>query len=64
MQVMRLHFITKKFGNSQVKLLLPDWIEVAINSLGSLLGLAHLNGDIRITGSCLVLCLKSLGTNN
>lgn len=47
-----------------MELLLPDRVEVAINGLGPLLGLAHLNSDIWITGSCLVLCLKSLGTNN
>lgn len=45
-------------------LLVPDRIKVAINGLGSLLGFAHLNSDIWITGSGLVLCLKSLGTDN
>lgn len=54
----------RQVGGLQVELLLPHRIEVAINGLGPLLGLAHLNSDIRITGPCLVLCLKSLGTNN
>ncbi len=54
----------RHFDDLQVELLLPDRIEVAINGLGSLLSLAHLNSDIWITGSCLVLCLKSLGTHN
>lgn len=58
------HSITRYVGDLQVELLLPDRIEVAINGLGPLLGLAHLNSDIWIAGSCLVLCLKSLGTNN
>lgn len=58
-----IHFI-RNFGHLQVELLLPDRIEVAINGLGSLLGLAHLNSDIWITGSCLVLCLESLGTHD
>lgn len=47
-----------------MELLLPNGIEVAVNGLGPLLGLAHLNGDIGIAGSCLVLCLKSLSTNH
>ena len=48
----------------QVVLLFPDRIEVSIDSLGSLLGLSHLNGNIWIAGSCLVLCLKTLGTKD
>lgn len=47
-----------------MELLLPHGIEVAINGLGPLLGLAHLNGDVRIAGSRLVLRLKSLCTND
>lgn len=58
------HSITSHVGDLQVELLLPDRIEVAINGLGPLLGLAHLNSDVWIAGSRLVLCLKSLGANN
>lgn len=47
-----------------MEFLLPDRIEVAVNGLGPLLGLPHLNSDIWITGSRLVLCLKSLCTND
>ena len=56
--------LTIKFSDLQVVLLLPDRIEVSINGLGSFLGLSHLNCDVRIAGSRLVLRLKSLCTNN
>lgn len=51
-------------SHSQVELLLPHWIKVAVNGLGPLPGLAHLDGDIRVTGSSLVFCLKPLRTNH
>lgn len=51
-------------SHSQVELLLPDWIKVAVNGLSPLPGLAHLDGDIRVAGSSLVLCLKPLCTNH
>lgn len=47
-----------------MELLLPHGIEVAVNGLGPLLGLAHLDGDVGIAGPGLVLGLKSLSTND
>lgn len=54
----------KYFCDSQVKLFLPDRIEVPINGLGSFLGLSHLDGDIGIAGPGLVFRLKTLGTKD
>ena len=48
--------------NSQVKVLLPDGVEVPIDGLGPLLGLAHLDSDVGVAGARLVLCLEALGT--
>lgn len=45
-------------------LLLPDGVEVAIDGLGPLLGLAHLHSDVGVTGARLVFGLQSLGTHN
>lgn len=47
-----------------MKLLLPDRIEVAINSLGPLLGFPHLDSHIGVTGTGLIFSLQTLSTNN
>lgn len=47
-----------------MELLFPDRVQVSIDGLGPLLGLAHLNGNVRIAGSSLVLCLKSLSADH
>ena len=44
----------------QVEVLLPYRVEIPIDGLGSLLGLANLHCDIRVTGSCLIFGLKAL----
>lgn len=49
---------------SQIKCLLPNRVEVAIDSLGPLFRLPHLNSNIWITGAGFILCLKTLGTQN
>lgn len=49
-----LHFLGL---DSQVKRLFPDGVEVAIDGLGPLFGLSHLDSDIRITGTSFVLGL-------
>ncbi len=43
--------------DSQIKRLLPDRVEVAIDGLGPLFGLSDLDGDIRITGTGFILGL-------
>ena len=48
--------------HSQVKVFLPDRVEVAVNGLGPLLCLPNLNRYIRVTGACFVFSLKALGT--
>lgn len=48
----------------QMELLFPNRIQVPKNSLGTLLGFAHLHSHVRVTGSCLVLGLQALGTHH
>lgn len=48
----------------QAELFLPDWVQVAVDCLCSLLGFTHLDGHIRITGTCPVLGLETLGTDD
>lgn len=43
--------------HSQVELLIPDWIKVAEDGLCPAFGLAHLDGDVRVTGASFVLGL-------
>lgn len=43
--------------DSQIKCLLPDRVEVAVDGLGPLFGLSHLDGDIRVTGTSFILGL-------
>lgn len=43
--------------NSQVKLLIPDWIEVSKDGLRPAFGLAHLDGYIRVAGARFILGL-------
>lgn len=50
--------------NLQAELFLPDRVQVAIDGLCPLLGLSHLDGDIRVTGTCSVLGLETLSTHN
>lgn len=45
-------------------LFLPDRIEVAVNSLGPLLGFPHLDSHIGVTGTSLIFSLQTLRTNN
>ena len=45
-------------------LLLPDRVEVPVDGLGPLLGLAHLDRDVGVAGARLILGLETLGTNN
>lgn len=47
-----------------MEVLLPDRVEVAVDSLGPLLGLAHLDRDIRVTRAGFILGLKALGTQH
>lgn len=49
---------------SQMKVFVPDGVEVSINSLCSLFGFTNLNCDIRITGACFVFSLQALSTNH
>lgn len=48
----------------QAELLLPDRVQVAVDGLGSLLGLPHLDGDVRVAGAGPVLGLETLRTHN
>lgn len=41
--------------DSQVELLIPDWIELLWDGVGSLLRLPHLDGHVRVRRSALVL---------
>lgn len=50
--------------HSQVKCLLPDRVEVAIDGLCPLFGFAHLDSDIRITGAGFILGLQTLSTQH
>ena len=43
--------------HSQVELLIPHWIEVAEDGLCPALGLAHLDGDVRVAGASFILGL-------
>lgn len=47
-----------------MELLLPNWIQVPKNGLGTLLGFTHLHSHVRVTGSCLVLGLQALSTHH
>lgn len=49
---------------SQMEVLVPHRIQIAIDSLSSLFGLPDLDGDIGVTGACFVLRLETLGTQN
>lgn len=46
--------------NSQAEFFLPDWVQVAVDGLCSLLGFANLDGDVWITGARSVLGLETL----
>lgn len=48
----------------QMEVLLPHGIQVPIDGFRPFLGLPDLDGDIRVTGPCLVLCLQTLGTDH
>lgn len=50
--------------NLQAELFLPDRVQVAIDGLGPFLGLSHLDGDVRITGTSSVLGLETLCAHN
>lgn len=54
----------KKTHHLQVKALVPDGVEIAVDGLGSLLGFAHLYGDVRVTWTRLILRLQTLSTHN
>lgn len=43
--------------HSQVKLLIPDRVEVAEDGLRPAFGLAHLDGDVRVAGASFILGL-------
>lgn len=49
---------------SQVEILFPHWVKVPVDGFCPFLGLPNLDGDIRVTGSCLVLGLQALGTDH
>lgn len=48
----------------QMKLLLPDRIEVAVDRLGPLFGFTHLDGHVGVTGAGLIFSLQPLSTDN
>lgn len=50
--------------NLQAELFLPDWVQVAVDGLCSLLGLPNLDRDIRVTGARPVLGLETLCTDD
>lgn len=50
--------------NLQMEILLPDWVEIAVDSFSPFFCLSNLNSDIRVTGTCLILCLQALGTDH
>lgn len=50
--------------NLQMEILLPDWVEIAIDSFSPFLCFPNLDSDIRVTGTRLILCLQALGTND
>lgn len=47
-----------------MEILLPDWVEIAVNSFSPFFCLSNLDSDIRVAGTRLILCLQALGTNN
>lgn len=50
--------------NLQAELFLPDRVQVAIDGLCPFLGLSHLDGDVRVTGTSSVLGLETLSAHN
>lgn len=50
--------------NLQMEILLPDWVQVAVDSFSPFFCLSNLDSDIRVTGTRLILCLQALGTND
>lgn len=56
-QLLKISHIFSRGLDSQIKCLLPDGVEVAVDGLGSLLGLSHLDGDVRVTGTGFILGL-------
>ena len=50
--------------NLQMEILLPDRVEIAVDSFSPFLCLSNLDSDIRVTGTRLILCLQALGANN
>lgn len=50
--------------NVQAELFLPDRVQVAVDGLCPFLGLSHLDGDIRVTGTSSVLGLETLSAHN
>lgn len=50
--------------NLQMEILLPDWVEIAVDSFSPFFCLSNLNSDIGVTGTCLILCLQALGTDH
>lgn len=55
-----IHKLTEDYYNykhSQVELLVPHWVEVSKDGLGPSFGLSHLDRDVGITGTSLVLGL-------
>lgn len=49
---------------SQMKVFIPDGVEVSIDGLCSLLGFTNLNRDIRVTGARFVFSLQALSTHH
>lgn len=50
--------------NLQMEILLPDWVEIAVDSFSPFFCLSNLDSDIGVTGTRLILCLQALGTNH
>ena len=50
--------------NLQMEILLPDRVEIAVDSFSPFFCLSNLDSDIWVTGTRLILCLQALGTND
>lgn len=48
----------------QVKLFLPDRVQVAVDGLCPFFSLSHLDGDVRVTGTSSILGLETLSAHN
>lgn len=50
--------------NLQMEIFLPDGVEIAVDSFSPFFCLSNLDSDIGVTGTCLILCLQTLGTDH